>query len=888
MDSYDLFCTTFSASFPPSQNERHFFPSPEPEWYPEPVGEGGLSEEERKWLEAATIETIDPMLDESFPADALPPEDQYESREAAREAINSWAKSRGYAFVTGRSGKTPNGRTWVHFTCDRGAGRITTMKEEDRKRRTGARRTGCQFSVMAKESLDGANWAVRHREGPQYASHNHPRSRGDGRAHPEHRKLSEEELIEIRRLIRRGIMPRQITNLMRDSSRQTVIKQKDLYNAIARSKQQLMEGQSCMQALAQQLQDRGFWSRIQRDDDTGRVKAVFFAHPRSIQYLKTYPEVLIMDCTYRSNRYKMPLLDIIGVDCCGKSFCIAFAFLTGEAEHDYAWALMWLRHIFNLHQIDLPSVIVTDRSLACMNALASSDCFPDIPALLCVWHIDRAVKAYCSPAFLRDHDNLQRHEDWGAFYAAFREVMYAPTQTIYYEKLDDFKEKYALDHSREVGYILEAWITPYKHKFIKAWTNQYRHYGQTATSRVEGIHQLIKNEIDSASVDLFEAWMKMTLVIETQCDQLDQMQTDEHSRPPADLVGGIWSVVRTWISSQALREVNKQVKLLQKEVSPCTGIFTKTLGLPCSHTIRALIRLRKPLQLHHFARHYQIRRPEIPLVILEPAKQFDRLAAKSSQAESSIRREPSRFEVVEKELQGRAPPKCTGCGQEGHKRNSKMCPSRHDYLKESSSQLPSVPEVVPSVEPTVQQPVPQSPGQTVVYTTTRTTTTQVEQRTIQISSPSSTGSPPIPPPSPPPRQVTPLMHDDGRVIYSRYKAAREEWYREQPPHRQTDKLYRKAKGLRARYNKAEKAYVLSDSRMGRHVKRRNGLKLRDWTDEEIAAYLDWDKEEEERAYEKEAAKPLYDRNRNLNSYWEEAAVDFQSREALYNQSNAPD
>ncbi|OBS16675.1 hypothetical protein FPOA_12711 [Fusarium poae] len=111
MDSYDLFCTTFSASFPPSQNERHFFPSPEPEWYPEPVGEGGLSEEERKWLEAATIETIDPMLDESFPADALPPEDQYESREAAREAINSWAKSRGYAFVTGRSGKTPNGRT---------------------------------------------------------------------------------------------------------------------------------------------------------------------------------------------------------------------------------------------------------------------------------------------------------------------------------------------------------------------------------------------------------------------------------------------------------------------------------------------------------------------------------------------------------------------------------------------------------------------------------------------------------------------------------------------------------------------------------------------------------------------------------------------------------
>jgi hypothetical protein len=42
---------------------------------------------------------------------------------------------------------------------------------------------------------------------------------------------------------------------------------------------------------------------------------------------------------YKTNKYGMPLLNIIGVDACQRSFCIAFAFLSGENEEDYIWAL---------------------------------------------------------------------------------------------------------------------------------------------------------------------------------------------------------------------------------------------------------------------------------------------------------------------------------------------------------------------------------------------------------------------------------------------------------------------------------------------------------------------------------------------------------------------
>ncbi|KAJ0127391.1 Secreted beta-glucosidase sun1 [Fusarium oxysporum f. sp. albedinis] len=39
----------------------------------------------------------------------------------------------------------------------------------------------------------------------------------------------------------------------------------------------------------------------------------------------------------------MPLLDIVGIGACQRSFCVAFAFLSGEEEADFNWALTQLR-----------------------------------------------------------------------------------------------------------------------------------------------------------------------------------------------------------------------------------------------------------------------------------------------------------------------------------------------------------------------------------------------------------------------------------------------------------------------------------------------------------------------------------------------------------------
>lgn len=50
----------------------------------------------------------------------------------------------------------------------------------------------------------------------------------------------------------------------------------------------------------------------------------------------------------------MSLLDMIGVDASQRSFCIAFAFLSGEDESEYAWALERLRSLYELCNTQLP------------------------------------------------------------------------------------------------------------------------------------------------------------------------------------------------------------------------------------------------------------------------------------------------------------------------------------------------------------------------------------------------------------------------------------------------------------------------------------------------------------------------------------------------------
>jgi hypothetical protein len=77
----------------------------------------------------------------------LPPRAIYPTRETMFEAIQGWARPRGYAFSIAKSKETNSGRLKVHYVYDRRA-RTQPNKLANRVRNTKSRGSGCQFSIL--------------------------------------------------------------------------------------------------------------------------------------------------------------------------------------------------------------------------------------------------------------------------------------------------------------------------------------------------------------------------------------------------------------------------------------------------------------------------------------------------------------------------------------------------------------------------------------------------------------------------------------------------------------------------------------------------------------------------------------------------------------------
>ncbi|KAH7461505.1 hypothetical protein FOMA001_g18980 [Fusarium oxysporum f. sp. matthiolae] len=796
-----------------------------------------------------------------FPDDCLPPECEYTSRDAVFKAINSWAAPRGYAFVTGRSHKEKTGRLTVTFTCDRACRPPDASIE--RRRKTSTRGTSCQFSVLAKQSLDKTTWTLRHRPDSRFAIHNHEPTWHQS-AHPTHRTLSDNDKTTISGLTNAGVAPKDIRTYIRQKSN-TIATQQDIYNRIADSKRELCEGQSTIHAFANQLDKEGFWNRMQLDSHD-RVTAVLFAHPESLGYLKAYPDLLFLDCTYKTNKYGMPLLDIIGVDACQRSFCIAFAFLSGESEEDYTWALDRLRSMYELCGAALPSVILTDRCLACMNAVAR--CFPTAISLLCLWHANKAVLRYCQPTFTRHDQGLEaRREslnDWNEFFNCWHSIVRSADEETFDQHVKGLEERYLPQYLEEVGYIKANWLDLYKEKLVKAWVDQYPHFGNVVTSRVEGIHALLKSHLKKSTLDLFEAWRAVKHALLNQLAELRYNQAKQQSRVPIELSGVLYSAVHGWVSHEALRKVEEQRKLLLKEDLPaCTGAFSRSHGLPCVHMLKTLQEQDQPLRLEHFHRHWHLSRPGSPQLLLEPRQHIDRVANNSAKLQSSIRREPSAFEVVEAAIQPRAQPTCSKCHATGHRMSSKSCPLRHTEISQRAAT--DVPVATPTLTAMSNPPTVAETSTIALLPATTKGLAAIESSVEAVA-------------------VTPVLrYDDPRAIYQRYTAAREDWYKAQPPgSTKTDQRYRKAMGLPLQYSKADYDWCLDWKQMTRCCETPTGS--REWTKEEMMAYLDWDKSENDRLDVKVADEIVvapFSSRRGPGEIWRACEEDSKEQQALY-------
>ncbi|KAH1069348.1 hypothetical protein GYH30_006808 [Glycine max] len=249
---------------------------------------------------------------------------------------------------------------------------------------TDNRKCGCSFKLRAKPILGGEGWMVK----LIYGIHNHEMTKPFVR-HPYVGRLTKDEKIVVVDMTKFMVKPRNILLTLKEHNANSYIIIKQIYNAKHAYRSSIRGSNTEMQQLMMLLNRDQYihWHRM-KDDNV--VHDLFWSHPDAVKLTNSCNLVFLIDSTYKTSRYKLSLVDIVGVTPTGMTFSAAFAYLEREHLNNVVWALQRFWGLFM--RVDaLPEVIVTDKDFSLMNAVKTV--FSDATNLLCRFHIDKNVKA---------------------------------------------------------------------------------------------------------------------------------------------------------------------------------------------------------------------------------------------------------------------------------------------------------------------------------------------------------------------------------------------------------------------------------------------------------------------------------------------------------------
>ena len=72
--------------------------------------------------------------------------------------------------------------------------------------------------------------------------------------------------------------------------------------------------------------------RVREGEDV--IHDIFWAHPDGVKLLNVFHYVVVIDSTYKTNRYRLQLLEIVSMTPTGLTFSVAFAFMESKRANN--------------------------------------------------------------------------------------------------------------------------------------------------------------------------------------------------------------------------------------------------------------------------------------------------------------------------------------------------------------------------------------------------------------------------------------------------------------------------------------------------------------------------------------------------------------------------
>lgn len=616
-----------------SINDAEFCPNPSPPQSPSPSMDYPQSPSETN---ASRPQSPGPLESESesdssgtYTIDP-PPEAVYDSYKLALEAVHSFSKGYGYEISVRKSLKK-NKRDEAYkklLRCTRGGKLRNTRKLTDETRvrlNRGSKVTGCPMGLIlvADDAQDiTGKWRIVHQQGEKSRRHNHHPV--NCVALPGHRRRARTERIqaEIQQQQAASISVSRTLATLKQRDPTLPITRKDVDNQRSRLRRERLQTQTPIEALFSALDEGNFFYRHTVSDD-GTLDKILLIPPQSIAQLRQNPDVLLADCTWKTNKYNKPILNLAGVTGSNVTIQGGLALLPSETEESYTWALEQFQEMLRQERIDSPRVVITDREVALMNAVEKV--FDQADSLICLWHQNKDVNAYA-----RKHIHVQvydpavkdyvDHDDVLAFMECYRACINADTEEEFNKACVEAEKC----NKKCADYLKREWW-PWKEKCVSAWTNKYIHFGHQSSSRLEGSHAKLKKWIESSRSDLYTLVLKLIPFWQALDDDIYLAKVVQGEVNIAySLSKPLYAKTTGIIHRYPLFKTEKQVALAKKELdeikegkrqerSDCGGVLRRTWGLPCKHELMDILESGGVLLPSHFDKHWWIDRERAPV-----------------------------------------------------------------------------------------------------------------------------------------------------------------------------------------------------------------------------------------------------------------------------------
>jgi len=203
-------------------------------------------------------------------------------------------------------------------------------------------------------------------------------------------RLSVEEKTMVEDMTKTSVKPINILLTMKERNEKNVTTIKQVYNAMSVHRRSQRDHRTKMQQFMLLMEQDMYVHWCRCEEVSNVVQDIFWTHPDSVKLVNSFNIVILIDSTYKTNKHKMSLLEVVGITSTGLAFSVAFCLLAAEKENNFVWALDRLKGLF--FRVDsYHRVVVCDRDIALMSAIRIV--FPDTYNLLCRFHIDKKCES---------------------------------------------------------------------------------------------------------------------------------------------------------------------------------------------------------------------------------------------------------------------------------------------------------------------------------------------------------------------------------------------------------------------------------------------------------------------------------------------------------------